>query len=154
MIRRRGIDSPVGPLTLEERDGALAALRFEASDSVDDTPLLRGAIRQIAEYFAQTRRTFDLPLAPAATPFQGRLRTAMCAIPYGETRSYADLARALDSAPRAIGQGCGRNPLPILVPCHRVVAAAGRLGGFSAGDGPATKQRLLMHESAVLKLDV
>jgi methylated-DNA-[protein]-cysteine S-methyltransferase len=154
MTQRRGMDTPFGPLTVEARDGVLTAIRFEACDSADDTPLLRDAIRQLTEYFAQQRRDFGLPLAPAATPFQDKLRHAMCAIPYGETRSYADLARDLASAPRAVGQGCGRNPLPIIVPCHRVVAATGQLGGFSAGDGPATKHQLLTHESAQLGLAV
>lgn len=154
MTHRRAIDTPFGPLTIEARDGALTAISFEACDREDDAPLLRDAARQLTEYFARQRCEFDLPLAPAATPFQDKLRHAMCAIPYGETRSYADLARDLASAPRAVGQGCGRNPLPIIVPCHRVVAATGRLGGFSAGDGPATKRRLLMHESAQLGLAV
>jgi len=154
MTGRLCIDTPFGPLTIEAEDDRLASISFHRRNDRGVTPLLRAAARQLTAYFAGTRQDFDLPLAPATTPFQDRLRHAMCAIPYGETRSYADLARSLASAPRAIGQGCGRNPLPIVVPCHRVVAASGRLGGFSAGDGPATKQRLLAHESAQLPLDV
>ena len=150
---RRCIETPLGPLTIAERDGALAEVTFAACPDAGATPLLREAERQITDYFARRRNRFALPLAPPATPFQARLRRAMCAIPFGETRSYADLARSLDSAPRAVGQGCGRNPLPIIVPCHRVVAAGGRLGGFSAGEGAATKQRLLMHEATALTLD-
>jgi len=146
--------TPLGPLTIEDRDGMLSALYFGDCNDRNETPLLHAAVRQLADYFATRRHDFDLPLAPAATPFQARLRHAMCAIPFGETRSYAELARDLASAPRAVGQGCGRNPLPIIVPCHRVVAATGRLGGFSAGDGPATKQRLLAHESAAFALRV
>lgn len=148
MTRRICLRTRFGPLTIEERGGLLCALRFREAAPAGDSPLLREAARQVTLYAEGRPQAFDLPLAPAATPFQARLRAAMRAIPFGETRSYADLARTLGSAPRAVGQGCGRNPLPIVVPCHRVVAAAGRLGGFSAGDGPATKQRLLLHESA------
>lgn len=148
------IETPFGPLILEAEDDRLTAISFRRRNDRCVTPLLREAARQLAAYFAGDRRDFDLPLAPAATPFQDRLRRAMCAIPFGETRSYAALARDLGSAPRAVGQGCGRNPLPIVVPCHRVVAASGRLGGFSAGEGPATKRRLLAHESARLPLEV
>jgi methylated-DNA-[protein]-cysteine S-methyltransferase len=154
MKRLLRLRTPLGPLTIEEEHEAIAAIGFHDGPGGGETTLLRLAARQIEEYFARRRHSFDLPLAPAATPFQSRLRAAMCAIPFGETRSYAELARVVGSAPRAVGQGCGRNPLPLLVPCHRVIAASGRLGGFSAGDGVATKQRLLQHESAAGMLDL
>lgn len=89
-----------------------------------------------------------LPLMPAATPFQARLRSALLALPFGETRCYGELARSLNSSPRAVGQALARNPLPIVVPCHRVVAANGT-GGFSGtagGAAVAIKRRLLQHE--------
>jgi len=154
MTRRICIATPLGPVAITERQGHIATVDFGDAPDACVTPLLRDAAQQIVDYFAGARESFSLPLAPAATPFQGRLRDAMCAIPFGETRSYAELARELRSAPRAVGQGCGRNPLPILVPCHRVVAAAGKLGGFSAGDGVATKRRLLLHESAGIPLEL
>ena len=92
-------------------------------------------------------RDFELPLAPRGTVFEGRVWAAMQAIPYGETRSYGDLAGATGSAPRAVGRACGKNPIPIVIPCHRVLAKAG-LGGYSGDGGLATKQRLLAVERA------
>jgi methylated-DNA-[protein]-cysteine S-methyltransferase len=141
------VDGPLGPVTVRERDGAIAAIDIGAGGVQRSTPLLRAAAAQLAEYFAGTRTEFDLPLAPPSSPFQGRMRDAMTAIPYGETRSYGDLAALLGSNPRAIGQACGGNPIPIVVPCHRVLAAGGRIGGFSAGNGVATKRWLLGHEA-------
>ena len=152
---RRVLTSPIGPLLLVEENGALAELRIGEApngpvDCGDDgSPLLAEAARQLAAYFAGSLRDFDLPLAPAASPFQARMRAAMLAIPFGETRTYGELARDLgdNTDPRAIGQGCGANPLPILVPCHRVVAAGGKLGGYSGGSGRTTKRWLLGHEA-------
>ena len=106
---------------------------------------VRRAREQIEAWFAGERTGFDLPLAPAATPRGAALREGIIAIAHGETASYGALAGLLASSPRAIGQACARNPLPLVVPCHRVLAA-GRLGAYSAGDGPATKQWLLDHE--------
>jgi len=142
------IDSPLGPITLTDRDGALAAVTIAAVPGPQHaTPLLKRAGRQLAEYFAGARMPFDLPLAPATSPFQGRIRAAMLAIPFGETRSYGELAAMLDSVPRAVGQACGDNPIPIIVPCHRVLAAGGGIGGFSAPGGITTKRWLLAHET-------
>jgi methylated-DNA-[protein]-cysteine S-methyltransferase len=142
------IDSPIGPIAIRERDGAIAAIDLgRGAGPQDSTPLLRRAAIQLAEYFAGTRTDFDLPLAPPHSDFQGRLRAAMLAIPYGETRSYGALAAELGSVPRAVGQACGDNPIPIVVPCHRVLAAGGRIGGYSAGGGRNTKRWLLGHEA-------
>jgi methylated-DNA-[protein]-cysteine S-methyltransferase len=142
------VDSPLGPITLTERDGALATVTIAAVPGARHaTPLLERAGQQLTEYFAGERTDFDLPLAPATSPFQGRIRAAMRAIPYGETRSYGDLAATLDSVPRAVGQACGDNPIPIVVPCHRVLAAGGGIGGFSAPGGITTKRWLLAHET-------
>jgi len=147
-VPARLIDSPAGPLLLVEADGALAEIRFAdgTERDSDDTPLLRRAERQLAEFFAGRRHDFDLKLAPARTPFQQRVRDAMRRIPYGQTRSYGELAHDAGGAPRAIGQACGANPLPLVVPCHRVVGAAGP-GGYSGGKGLETKQFLLSLES-------
>ncbi len=157
---RHRVASPFGPLTIVECDGAIAALHFPESlqtlETADDsirygtapTPLLADAADQLARYFDHRLTAFDLPFVPAANPFQQRVRDAMLAIPFGETRSYGALATRAGGVPRAVGQACGRNPIPIIVPCHRVVAAGGRLGGFSGGDGLPTKRRLLALEGA------
>ena len=143
----RLVDTPVGPVLIVESGGRIAEIRFASGSEPDrdDTPLLRRAETQIAEYFESRRRQFDLPLAPAATAFQARVRQAMQDIPYGQTRSYGELAHSAGGAPRAIGQACGANSLPLVVPCHRVVASAG-LGGYSGGKGLPTKRFLLALE--------
>lgn len=148
------METPLGPITVTERDDAIAEITFGAGTNGSESPLLRTARQQLADYFAGQRTVFDLPLAPPHSSFQGRIRAAMLAIPYGETRSYGELAAELDSAARAVGQACGSNPIPIVVPCHRVLAAGGGLGGFSAGDGVATKRRLLAHEAAAVQPDL
>ncbi len=142
--------TPLGDITLSEDAGAIVALDWGRGSHPQPTPLLREAREQLQDYFDRRRTTFDLPLAPAGSAFQARVWAALRAIPHGETRSYADLARSLGSAPRAIGQANGRNPIPILIPCHRVVAADGALGGYSGLDGPATKRFLLDLETGSL----
>ncbi len=143
----------VGPVSIFEEGGAVAAVRFARFPSRDEaTSLLREAEKQLGAYFAGRLQVFDLPLGPAPTSFQVRVRAAMLAIPAGATRSYGELAGDIDSKPRAIGQACGRNPIPIIVPCHRVLAAGGAIGGYSGGGGLTTKRRLLELEGAHLKL--
>jgi methylated-DNA-[protein]-cysteine S-methyltransferase len=112
--------------------------------------LLLAAEKQLEAFFAGRLHKFDLPLAPAVTHFQARLREAMTAIPYGHTATYAGLAREIGSSPRAVGTGCGRNPIPIIIPCHRVLASTG-IGGYSGGEGLQTKRGLLAIERAGLK---
>ena len=144
------IESPVGPLTITAEDDAITAVDFGGSAGPrPNGGVLAEAARQLAAYFAGERREFALPLAPSGTPFRLRVWAAMQAIPYGQTRSYGDLARALDSAPRAIGGACGANPIPLVIPCHRVVGAGGALGGFSGGAGCDTKRQLLALERAL-----
>ncbi|WP_119167374.1 methylated-DNA--[protein]-cysteine S-methyltransferase [Algihabitans albus] len=140
------VDSPVGRLTLTERDGALVSLVWGESAGSDETPLLRSVTQHLAAYFEGDLKMFELPLAPDGTAFQKRVYRAMQAIPFGKTRSYGELATDLASAARAVGGACGSNPIPIVIPCHRVVAASGRLGGFSGGRGGPTKTWLLRHE--------
>jgi methylated-DNA-[protein]-cysteine S-methyltransferase len=153
---RIALDSPLGPLEITEDDGAIARVRIGKPGDVDsageteETPLLLEATAQIKAYFEHWKTPFDLPLVPAATVFQQRMRDFMLAIPAGETRSYGEAARSLESAPRAVGQACGRNPIPIIVPCHRIIAAAGRIGGFSGGKGVPTKRLLLTLEAKTL----
>jgi methylated-DNA-[protein]-cysteine S-methyltransferase len=111
-----------------------------------DAPAIREALRQIEAYFARRLTAFDLPLAPSPTDRGAVLRQGIVDIGYGQTASYGALAKAIGSSPRAIGQACARNPFPIIVPCHRILGAGGRLGAYSAGNGPITKSRLLDHE--------
>jgi methylated-DNA-[protein]-cysteine S-methyltransferase len=143
------LHTPLGDLTLSEEDGAIVALDWGRGRDQEATPLLRRARDQLQDYFDGTRSDFDLPLNPHGTAFQRRVWDALRAIPAGQTRSYAEIARAVGCrAPRAIGQANGANPIPILIPCHRVVAADGSLGGYSGGEGEATKRYLLDLERA------
>lgn len=141
------LDSPHGSLTLTEADGVIVRLGWGIRGQGEHTPLLAEAARQLQAYFAGDRREpFDLPLAflPGLT---GAVQRAMCAIPMGETRTYGALAKLLGVPPQAIGQACGANPIPILIPCHRILSATG-LGGYSAPGGIETKVALLRHEGA------
>jgi len=148
---RLTVETPVGRLTLFEEDGALAAIDWGGKRATGEpSRLLLRARRQLEAYFAGKLAAFDLPLAPSGSPFELRVWQLMSDIPYGETRSYGDLATLLAAAPRAVGQACGRNPLPIVIPCHRVLAAGGALGGYSGGKGVDTKRRLLILEGALL----
>ncbi|MGB3277589.1 MAG: methylated-DNA--[protein]-cysteine S-methyltransferase [Pseudorhodobacter sp.] len=137
--------SPFGPFSVVEEGGLITRIDWSSRRS-DPTPMLREACRQLGEYFDGTRTTFDLPL-DFGTGFQEQMRRAMFAIPFGETRSYGDLAKVLGRPAQAIGQACGANPIPILIPCHRVLGA-NTLGGFSAPGGVETKVALLRHEGA------
>jgi methylated-DNA-[protein]-cysteine S-methyltransferase len=151
-VPQLSLHSPVGDLTVSEEDGALVALDWGWGRDQDPTPMLRRARDQLHAYFDGALTRFDLPLVPAGTAYQQRVWLAMQAIPYGATRTYGELAHVAGGSARSIGPACGANPLPILIPCHRVVAAGGRLGGFSGGDGPATKRHLLDLESHALPL--
>ena len=145
------LDSPLGRLVVHEEEGAIVALTWTDNDSAvtqDDTELLREARRQLTDYFAGRRQSFDLPLRPAGSVFQRRVYAAMSAIPFGETRSYGAIAQETGSIARAVGGACGSNPIPVIIPCHRVVASGGRLGGFSAPGGRDSKRRLLALEQS------
>ncbi len=144
------LDSPVGRLSLIEEDGKLASLSWGGRSSPEATPLLREAARQLNAYFAGGLRDFDLPLAPKGTSFDLQLWQAMAEIPYGRTKTYGELAALIGGTARAVGGACGRNPLPILLPCHRVLATGGGLGGYSGSGGIETKRRLLLLEGALL----
>ena len=143
------IESPVGRLSITEAGGAVVRIAWTDHQAGDlgaqpgETPLLARAAEQLDQYFAGTRRDFDLPLAPTGTGFQRRVWTEMARIPFGVTASYGALARKTGSVARAVGGACGANPIPIVIPCHRVVGEGGALGGFSGGAGPKTKRALL-----------
>jgi len=143
---QRSCLTPIGEVTISEEDGVIVALDWGRGRDQARTPLLDDAVGQLQDYFDGRRSDFDLPLGPLGTEFQQRVWNALCAIPAGHTRSYGEIARLLGSSARAIGQANGSNPIPILIPCHRVLAAAGALGGYSGGDGPPTKLWLLEHE--------
>ncbi len=145
-MNRPSIQSPFGPLTLTEEAGQLTRLTFIGGKADRTSDLLDEAARQFDAYFAGTAKTFDLPLAPT-TGLQDAFRDALLAIPFGETRTYGDLAKRLGQPAQTIGQCCGANPIPIIVPCHRVLAATD-LGGYSGGGGIETKVALLKHEGA------
>ena len=141
--------TPLGDITLFEENEALISIDWGHAAGASATPLLIEAHRQIEAYFDGRLRDFDLPLAPMGTQFQRRLWAELQRIPYGHTASYGDIAHRLDSGPRAVGGACGRNPLPIVIPCHRVLAAGKKLGGYSGMDGLDTKIFLLRLEGAL-----
>jgi methylated-DNA-[protein]-cysteine S-methyltransferase len=145
-VPQLSLHSPIGDLTLSEDAGAIVSLDWGWGRDQTPTPLLRRAASLLQAYFDGAAAAFDLPLAPPGTAFQQRVWQALRAIPPGATASYGAVARACDSAPRAVGQAVGANPIPILIPCHRVVAAAGP-GGYSGAGGLATKQFLLSLEA-------
>jgi len=147
------LSAPTFSLGIRGNADAISGIVFlEPSDEVKPaTPLAREAARQLRAWLADASFEFSLPLAPAGTPFQQRVWRQIAAIPRGATRTYGELASALASAPRPIGGACGANPYPIVIPCHRVVAADGGLGGFNRQRGGFlldVKRWLLEHERA------
>ncbi|TPG56901.1 methylated-DNA--[protein]-cysteine S-methyltransferase [Roseomonas nepalensis] len=140
------LHTPLGALTLSEEDGAIVALDWGQGRDRTETPLLRRAADQVQDYMDGLRTGFDLPLNPFGSPFRQRVWAALQAIPHGETRSYADIARALGTASRAVGGANGANPIPIIIPCHRVIGAGGAIGGYTGEGGLATKRWLLALE--------
>lgn len=145
---RHCLTTPLGPLTLEAQDGALTGLSWGGTVSGDaPIPLLARAAQQLTAYFDGTLFDFDLPLQVTGSPLQRAVCDQMRAIPFGRTRTYGEIAKAIGAPAQAIGQACGGNPLPVLIPCHRVLSARG-LGGFSAPGGVETKVALLRHEGA------
>jgi methylated-DNA-[protein]-cysteine S-methyltransferase len=147
MIHTLALDSPVGRLALREEDGSIVAVRWRAPAPHDPSPLLHEAARQLEAYFAKRLAAFDLPLAPAGDAFSKQVWAAMREIPFGGTRTYGEIAAALGGQAQDVGIACGRNPIPILIPCHRVTAAGGKLGGYSGAGGLRTKRFLLALEA-------
>ncbi|MCQ3806852.1 MAG: methylated-DNA--[protein]-cysteine S-methyltransferase [Acidimicrobiaceae bacterium] len=159
MTSTKQLDSPIGRLRLVATDEGLSRLLFDqqvgehpdlAGDSAesDDHPVLATATAQLAEYFAGERREFDIPLDLTGTEFQRAAWSALAGVPFGETRSYRQQAEAIGRprAVRAIGAANGRNPVPIVLPCHRIVGSDGSLTGY--GGGLRIKEYLLNHEQA------
>lgn len=153
MIAHLSFNSPLGPLTVFAENGALIVIEAGAVPGANsDDPVLLEARRQLDDYFDGKRRDFDLPLAPEGTAHQKRVWDAMCKIPYGETRTYGELAKDIGSVARAVGGACGANPIPIVVPCHRVLGAGDAIGGYSFEGGADTKRQLLALEGVRLGL--
>jgi methylated-DNA-[protein]-cysteine S-methyltransferase len=149
------VDSPIGPLGLVASATGLRSVRFDGRSvhAEGSSHVLAEAERQLAAYFEGELERFDLPFELEGTEFQRRCWLALATIPYGQTVSYGEQARRLGLGPdaaRAVGAANGRNPLPIVLPCHRVIGADGALTGF--GGGLPTKRFLLEHEGALLPL--
>lgn len=157
------MDSPIGQLLIAEENGSLIRIhRLATTDKTGggayretdriwrDTPLISGTVQELQEYFAGSRRSFSLPLNPSGTPFQQAVWRQLCAIPYGSTRTYRHIAQAVGNARacRAAGSAIGKNPILIVIPCHRVIGSNGSLTGFSAGMD--AKEFLLAHEGACI----
>lgn len=137
VYHRKLIQSPIGPLTLLGTEEALARILFGDGwrDTEGSVPVLDQAARELEEYFAGERREFTVPLAPEGTEFQRKVWTALLEIPYGATVTYGEIAARIGKpkAAVAVGQANGRNPIPIIIPCHRVVGAGGKLVGYTGG---------------------
>lgn len=137
-------ETKLGPITVEEEEGKIVSLLFSSASFSDHTPLLERAKEEIMEYLKGERKTFDLPLSPKGTAFQKKVWDAISSTTYGTTISYGEIGNIIGSkAYRAIGGACGKNNIPILIPCHRVVGKNG-IGGFSLG--LETKRALLKIE--------
>jgi methylated-DNA-[protein]-cysteine S-methyltransferase len=142
------LHSPVGDLTVSEEDGCIVAIDWGWGRDQAATPVLLRARDQLQAYFDGELTRFDLPLAPAGSAYRQRVWAALRAIPHGQTRSYLDITRVAGGSPRSVGGASGANPIPIVIPCHRVLATNG-LGGYSGGDGLATKRFLLSLEGGL-----
>ncbi|MEO9819058.1 MAG: methylated-DNA--[protein]-cysteine S-methyltransferase [Paracoccaceae bacterium] len=147
-MKHRDIQSPFGDLCVTEIDGAVTALQWKARGQKHASAVLDQAEAELSAYFAGEQVEFKVPMHIDASEFQIAVCDAMRAIPFGETCTYGDIAKALGVPAQAIGQACGGNPIPILIPCHRVMGAGGRLTGFSGQGGVETKVALLRHEGA------
>jgi methylated-DNA-[protein]-cysteine S-methyltransferase len=144
---RLAVETAAGTLTLHAGPDALTELTWRRRQADRPSPLLERAAGDLRAYFAGTLKAFDLPLAPRGTAHELAVWAELCRIPYGETITYGELARRTGTVARAVGGTCGANPIAIVIPCHRVTAAGGQLGGYSGGNGPESKRRLLAHEA-------
>ncbi len=141
------VDTRFGCLGVEETDGAITRLIWNGRNAGETSPVLKEAAAQLKAYDQGRLERFDLPYRVAGSEFQRQVCDLMFAIPLGETRTYGEIAKELGQPPQPVGQACGANPIPVIIPCHRVLAANG-LGGFSGEGGVETKVALLRHEGA------
>ncbi len=158
----RTVSTPLGDITaVADEDGLTHVILAGDDGSVladasEGGPVVDAAAQQLAEWFAGERMSFDVPLAPQGTEFQQTVWKALCDVPFGATATYGDIAKSIGqpTATRAVGAANGRNPIPIIIPCHRVIGASGELTGYSGGGGVDTKRRLLDHESGTLSFAI
>jgi methylated-DNA-[protein]-cysteine S-methyltransferase len=145
------INTPVGTLSLWSSGEAIIKVSWQENDTgaiIDDPdPVCSEAAREITAYFARTLRNFCVTTSIKGSSLQISVWDAMTKIPFGSVLTYGDIARSIGSEPQAVGTACGQNPIPVIIPCHRIVGAAGKLVGFSGGKGIETKAYLLDHES-------
>ncbi|MGE0665279.1 MAG: methylated-DNA--[protein]-cysteine S-methyltransferase [Sphingomonadales bacterium] len=142
--------SPVGDLTVSEDDGAIVSVDWGWGAVQTETPLLLEARRQLDLYFDGELEKFELPLRPHGSEFKKQVWRAMLRIPYGSTETYGKIAAEVGAPARSVGGACGANPIPIIIPCHRILAANGGMGGYSGDGGVETKVFLLRLEGALL----
>ena len=158
----RTVSTPLGDITAVANEQGLTQVILAGDDgsvlveATEGGPIVDAAATQLAEYFAGERMAFDLPLDPQGSEFQLTVWKALGAVPFGTTATYGEIARAIGqlTATRAVGAANGRNPIPIIIPCHRVIGASGELTGYSGGGGIETKRRLLDHESGTLSFAI
>ena len=141
--------SQVGWITVFEKSKKIISVEWGQAKNHPETPLLAEARRQLTEYFNKERKKFTIPLELTGTNFQKSVWYNISKIPYGKTNTYGEIAKKLNSAARAIGNACGKNPIPIFIPCHRVMGSNNKLTGFSGGSGIKTKEALLHLETPV-----
>lgn len=150
--------TPFAVLALVTDDHALSELHYRPPGDDEQAPtnaIAQRAVRELERYLADPQYRFTVPLAPRGSAFQRRVWDAIASVPVGQTRTYGELAHSLGETARAIGQACGDNPIALIVPCHRIVASGGALGGFMhrrAGDALAIKRWLLIHEAGRFEL--
>jgi methylated-DNA-[protein]-cysteine S-methyltransferase len=158
----RTLSTPLGDITAVADEAGLTQVILAGDDgsvlaeATEGGPIVDAAATQLAEYFAGERMAFDVPLTPQGTEFQQTVWKALGDVPFGTTATYGEIARAIGqlTATRAVGAANGRNPIPIIIPCHRVIGASGELTGYSGGGGIETKRRLLDHESGTLSFAI
>lgn len=146
-MERISVSSPIGPVWLEACNAAITCAGWGAVDVPSETDLLKEAAAELTAYFAGRLQAFTIPIAHGRDDATGKVLDALKAIPFGDTREYGDIAKEVGLPAQAVGQACGANRIPILIPCHRVLSASG-LGGFSAPGGIEAKVWLLRHEGA------
>lgn len=145
------VKTPVGVLQIEASDEGVTALNWaKAEGKTDKHPIIAQAAKELDAYFAGKLKNFEVPLDVDGTAFQCKIWAAMGEVPFGKTVTYGDLAKKLKTSPRAVGGACGANPVPVIVPCHRIVGSDKKLTGYSGAGGVKTKQALLKLEQVKL----
>ena len=140
--------SPIGELTLSEEEGKIVSLDWGWSPISQETAFLIRAKQLLDDYFDGLNPVFNIPLNPHGTDFQQAVWQEMISISYGKTKTYGEIAKKIHSHPRAVGTACGLNPIPIIIPCHRIMGQNGKLTGYSGGDGVETKEFLINLEKS------